>query len=81
MPSLAPFGQAVSEEKTFLTVANQKQELPLAAIFVAERGEMRKLYRGIYIDAFFQAWFHLSRLFQRRRLKCEKVNGRTTDAK
>jgi hypothetical protein len=32
--SLDPFGQAVSEEKIFLTVANQKQELPLAAIFV-----------------------------------------------
>jgi hypothetical protein len=31
---LAPFGQAVSEEKIFLTIANQKQELPLAAIFV-----------------------------------------------
>jgi hypothetical protein len=24
MPSLAPFGQAVSEEKIFLTLANQK---------------------------------------------------------
>jgi hypothetical protein len=34
LPSLAPFGQAVSEEKIFLTVANQKQELPLEAIFV-----------------------------------------------
>jgi hypothetical protein len=30
---LAPFGQAVSEEKIFLTLANQKQELPLVAIF------------------------------------------------
>jgi hypothetical protein len=30
LPSLAPFGQAVSEEKIFLTLANQKQELPLA---------------------------------------------------
>jgi hypothetical protein len=30
---LAPFGPAVSEEKIFLTLANQKQELPLAAIF------------------------------------------------
>jgi hypothetical protein len=28
---LAPFGQAVSEEKIFLAVANQKQELLLAA--------------------------------------------------
>jgi hypothetical protein len=31
---LAPFGPAVSEEKIFLILANQKQELPLAAIFV-----------------------------------------------
>ena len=34
LPSLAPFGQAVSEEKIVLTLANQKQELPLAAMFV-----------------------------------------------
>ena len=38
LPSLAPFGQAVSEEKIFLTLANQKQELPLAAIFVGRMG-------------------------------------------
>jgi hypothetical protein len=31
---LAPFGQAVSEEKIFLTLANQKKKLILAAIFV-----------------------------------------------
>jgi hypothetical protein len=34
MPSLAPFGQAVSEEKIFLTLANQKKELFLAAMFI-----------------------------------------------
>jgi hypothetical protein len=34
---LAQFGRAVSEEKIFLTLANQKQqELPLAAIFVGQ---------------------------------------------
>ena len=33
LPSLAPFGQAVSEE-IFLTLANQKKELFLAAMFV-----------------------------------------------
>ena len=38
LPSLAPFGQAVSEEKIFLTLANHKQELPLAAIFVGGMG-------------------------------------------
>jgi hypothetical protein len=30
--------KAVSEEKIFLTFANQKQELPLAAIFVGGMG-------------------------------------------
>jgi hypothetical protein len=35
---LAPFGQAVSEEKIFLTLANQKQELPVAAMSVNGSG-------------------------------------------
>ena len=34
LPSLASFGQAVSEEKIVLTLANQKKELILAAMFV-----------------------------------------------
>ena len=34
LPSLASFGQAVSEEKIFLTLANQKKNLILAAMFV-----------------------------------------------
>ena len=59
------------------SVANQKQELPLAPYLLVERNEMEKLYRGPYC----QVWFHLAKLFQRRRLKYEKVNGRTTDAK
>jgi hypothetical protein len=70
---LAPFGQAVSEEKIFLTLANQKQELLLVAIFVGRMGP--------YIDAFCQVWFHLAQLFQRSTLKYEKVNRRMTDSK
>ena len=35
MPSLAPFGHAVSE-KIFLTLANQKKELILVAMFVGQ---------------------------------------------
>jgi hypothetical protein len=34
LPSFAPFGQVVSEEKIFLALANQKKELILAAMFV-----------------------------------------------
>jgi hypothetical protein len=30
---------------------------------------MEKLYRGPYIDAYCQVWFHLAKLFRRRRLK------------
>ena len=36
LPSLAQFGQAVSEEKIFLTLANQKKELILAAMIVGQ---------------------------------------------
>jgi len=42
---------------------------------------MKKLYRGPYIDAFCQVWFHLAQLFQRNRLKYEKVNGQTDDGR
>jgi hypothetical protein len=45
MPSLAPFGQAVSEEKIFLTLANQKKELILAAMFV---GRMEPNEEALY---------------------------------
>jgi hypothetical protein len=48
---------------------------------LAEWDEMKKLYRGLYIDAFCQVWFHLAQLFQRSRLKYEKVNRRTTDGR
>ena len=42
---------------------------------------MKILCRGPYIDSFCQVWFHLAQLFQRSRLKYEKVNGQTTNAK
>ena len=50
LPSLTPFGQAVSEEKMFLILANQNQELALVAIFVGgteRNGEtlLRTLHR------------------------------------
>jgi hypothetical protein len=34
LPSFDSFGQAVSEEKIFKKSANQKQELPVAVMFV-----------------------------------------------
>jgi hypothetical protein len=53
--------------------ANQKQELPVAAVFVNGSGQMSNLYKGPSIDASYQVPVHLAEGFQRRRLKCEKL--------
>jgi hypothetical protein len=47
LPSFGLFGQAVSEEKNFFKLTNQKQELPVAAMLVNGSG------RGIHILIFF----------------------------
>ena len=49
---------------------NQKQELPVVAIFVnMDRDEMSNLYRGPPIDASYQVSVHLVKRFQRRKIK------------
>jgi predicted SpoU family rRNA methylase len=61
--------KAVSEE-IFYKLTNQKQELPIVAMFVtgSERNE-----QSLYIDASYQVSVYLAKRFQRRRLKCEKL--------
>jgi hypothetical protein len=44
----------------FLKSANQKQESPVAAMFVNGSGRMSNLYRGPSLDASFQVWIHLA---------------------
>jgi len=48
-----------------------------------DRSEMSNLYRGPFIDAFYQVSIHLAEGFQKRRLKCEKLtdDGRQVMAK
>jgi hypothetical protein len=41
-------------------LANQKQELPVAAVFVNGSGQMCNLYRGPSIDATYQVSVHLA---------------------
>jgi hypothetical protein len=38
-----------------------------------DRDEISNLYRGPSIDASYQVSVHLAEVFQRRRLKCEKL--------
>ena len=47
--------------------ANQKQELPVAAMFVMGRDGMSNLYRGPSTDASYQVSYHLAKRFQRKR--------------
>ena len=48
--------------------ANQKQESPVAAMFVTDRDRMSNLYRGLSIDASYQVSVYLAKRFQRRRI-------------
>ena len=57
----------------FSKLANQKQELPVAAMFVNGSEKISNLFRGPSIDASYQVSVHLAKRFQRRRLKCEKL--------
>ena len=50
---------------------------------LTDRDEMGSLYTGPVIDASYQVSVHLAKVFQRRRLKCEKLtdDGRQVMAK
>jgi hypothetical protein len=66
---LAPFGQAVSEEKIFLNSSQSETRIALGGHICWWNGTKWRKFRGPYIDAYCQVWFHLAMLFQRRRLK------------
>jgi hypothetical protein len=56
VPCFGSFGQAVSEEKVFLKSANQKQELPMAAMFVngSEQNEqsLERTFHKCFLSCF-----------------------------
>ena len=55
---------------------NQKQELPVVAMFVNGSGQMSNLYREPSIDAFYQVSVHLTKRFQRRFLEIDQSETR-----
>ena len=57
----------LTEEKTLKKLINQKQESPVAVMFVNRSGQNEHFYRGSSIDASYQASVHLAKRFQRRR--------------
>jgi hypothetical protein len=58
-----------------------RNKMLVAAMFVNGSGQMSNLYRGPSINASYQVSVHIAEGFQRRRLKCEKLTYKTTDAK
>ena len=71
------------KRKIFKNHQNQKQVLPVAAMFVNGSRKNEQFYRGPSIDASYQVSVHLTKGFQRRRLKWEKLtdDGRQVMAK
>jgi hypothetical protein len=55
-------------EDFFLKLANQKQELPMAAMFVIGSGQNEQS-----LERTFHVSLHSAEGFQRTRLKCEKL--------
>jgi hypothetical protein len=52
----------------FKISANQKKELPVAAMFVNGSEQMSNIYKRPSIDASYQVSVHLAEGFQKRRL-------------
>ena len=55
---------------------NQKQVLPVAAMFVNGSGQMCKPYRGPSIDASYQVTVHLAKWFQRRLFRNQPIRNK-----
>jgi len=53
----------------FLKSANQKQELPVLAMFVNESGQNEQFYRGPSIDASYQVSLHLAEGVSEEKIK------------
>jgi hypothetical protein len=63
----------------FFNISQSETRIALGGHICWRMERNEEIYRGPYIDAFCQVWFHLVQLFQRSRLKYEKLtDGRRT---
>ena len=66
LPNIGSFGK-MDSEKFIQKSSNQKQELPVAAMFINESKRNEHIYRGPSNNASYQIAIHLAKRFQRRR--------------
>ena len=71
------FVKRFQRRRFFQKSANQKQELPVVAIFVKQIGTKCAIFIKD-LPQILPPKFHLAKAFQRRRLKCEKLTDDTT---
>ena len=81
LPSFGSFGQAVSEKKIFFKSANQKQELPVVAMFVngSELNEqsLQRTFQGCFLpsfDSFDKAVFEETIFFRNQTIFQKSTN-------
>jgi hypothetical protein len=66
LPTKFPFIWPSSFREDLKKSPNQKQELPVVAMFANGSGRNVQFYRGPSIDASYQISVHLAKQFQRR---------------
>jgi hypothetical protein len=69
LPTKFPFIWPSSFREDLKKSPNQKQELPVVAMFANGSGRNVQFYRGPSIDASYQISVHLAKQFQRRFLE------------
>ena len=82
LTNFASFGWAVSEEKIFFKSTNQKQELPVVAMFVNGSGRNEQCLKRNFHRCFLPSFSSFGWGVSEEMIKMWKVNSRqTTDAK
>ena len=63
----------ISEQKIFRNRPTRNKNCLWPPLLLRDPVEMSNLYKGTSIDTSFQDSVHLTKRFQRRRLKCENL--------
>ena len=70
--SFGSFGQAVSEEKIFLKSPNQKQELPIAAMFVNGSGQNEQPLERTFHRCFLPSFGSFGKVVSEKKMTNQK---------
>ena len=78
LPSFGLFGQSVAEEKIFYKSTNQKQELPVAAMFVNGSRQNEQSLQRTFRRCSLPCFCSFGQVVLEETINIGKVNGRQT---